>query len=67
MTEYQPKNDTSNHAGRQAGVLQNTRDPLPWLIQNLRQKNEEEVAQKLSQDLNSSDPTEPQAERESHS
>ena len=65
MTEYQPKNDTSNHAARQTGVLQNTQDPLPWLIRNLRQKNEEEVAEKLSQDLSSSDPTDPQADRDS--
>ena len=42
MTENQPNRDPTMHRQQREHVLQNTRDPLPWLIGNLRQKRQDE-------------------------
>lgn len=40
MTENQPNSDIVNVSARRDEVLQNTKDPLPWLIRTLRQQQE---------------------------
>lgn len=56
MTENKPRRDTANQA-KVPEAEREGKDPLPWLIRNLRQKNEA-----LAEQSQVIDPSEPAAQ-----